>query len=65
MNEFIDYALSFYGVGGLYDIGATRDEVLIATGIRIERDKEVDFVGDTVDREKVRDIIIEMRARGL
>jgi len=25
----------------------------------------VDFVGDTVDREKVRDIIIEMRARGL
>ena len=65
MNEFIDYVLSFYGKGGIYQINATRDEVLIATGIRIERDKVVDFVGDTVDREKVRDIIIEMRARGL
>ena len=61
MKEFIDYVLSFYGIGGIYEIKATRDEILLATGIRLERDKVTPFEGDTVDREKVRDIIIEMR----
>jgi len=62
MKEFVDYVLSFYGKGGIYAMDATRDEVLLATGIRLERDKNLPFDGDSVDREKVRDIIIERRA---
>lgn len=61
MNKFVDYVMGFYGIGGIYDINATRDEVLLATGIRIERDKSISFDGDSLDREKVRDIILERR----
>ncbi len=62
-REFIDYVLSFYGVDGLYDISATRDEVLLATGIRMGMATwiGVPFEGDTIDREAVRDIILERR----
>lgn len=61
MNEFVDYVMSFYGKDEIYDIGTTKQEILIATGIRLERLKEVPFHGDSLDREAVRDIIIESR----
>jgi len=61
MNAFVDYVHSFYGKGQLYDINATRYEILIATGVRLERHKEIKFIGDSIDREMVRDIILEMR----
>lgn len=61
MKEFVDYVMSFYGQDEIYDMGATREEVLIATGIRLERHKDIPFDGDSLDREKVRDIMIEMR----
>ena len=63
VSEFVDYVMSFYGKGELYDIGATRAEVLIAIIVRLEREKGLEFAGDTIDREKVRDIILEVRAR--
>jgi len=53
--------MSFYGKGEMYDIGATKEEILIATGIRMERHKDIPFDGDSLDREKVRDILLEMR----
>ncbi len=61
--KFVDYVMSFYGVGEIYDIGASRDEVLLGTGVRIGLCKwnGVSFEGDTIDREAVRDIILEMR----
>lgn len=62
MNEFVDYVMSFYGQGEIYDMGVTRDEVLLATGIRLERNKDIPFDGDSLDREKVRDVILELRA---
>lgn len=61
LQEFIDYVLSFYAKDEMYDIKATRDEVLIATGIRLERFNDNEFCGDSFDREKVRDIILELR----
>jgi len=61
MNEFVNYVMSFYGKGEMYDIGATKEEILIATGIRMERHKDIPFDGDSLDREKVRDILLEMR----
>lgn len=57
--DFPDYVLSFYGKLGIYDMGVTRDDVLIATGIRLETRKDIDFDGDTLDRELVRDILID------
>ena len=62
MNEFVDYVMSFYGKDGLYDIGATKEEILMATGIRWERYKTIEFDGDSWDREQVREIILEVRA---
>jgi hypothetical protein len=59
MNEFIEYVLSFYGHGEMYDMGVSRDDVLLATGMRLALRKDIDFDGDTLDREMVRDILIE------
>lgn len=63
MKEFVDYVLSFYGHGEIYDMGATRDEVLLATGMRLGICKwlRIPFEGDTIDREAVRDLIESLR----
>lgn len=70
INEFIDYVLDFYGVAGVYPMGVTRDDVLLATGMRLNqcdwgltneggKFKYEGFEGDSIDREAVRDILIE------
>ena len=61
MNEFVNYMMSFYGKGEIYDMGTNKQEILVATGIRLERLKEIPFHGDSLDREAVRDIILEAR----
>jgi len=58
MQDFIDYVISFYGVGGIYDFGATEEEIKKAIEIRMDK-YELPFAGDSVDREMVRDIIVE------
>jgi hypothetical protein len=61
MNEFTDYVLSFYAKGELYAMGVSRDDVLLATGMRMGHCLTIGipFEGDTIDREAVRDILIE------
>jgi hypothetical protein len=59
MNKFADYVMDFYGVSGIYPMGVTRDDVLLATGMRLALRKDVEFDGDSFDREMVRDILIE------
>lgn len=66
MKEFVDYVMDFYGESGIYDIKATREEVWQATCIRIKRCADmplngISFEGDSLDREAVRDIILEIR----
>jgi hypothetical protein len=66
MKEFVDYVIGFYGKGEIYDIGATREEVWQATCIRIKRNADnplnvISFEFDSLDREAVRDIILEKR----
>ncbi len=65
MKEFVDYVMSFYGKGGLYDIAANSLEASFATGVCVERYKREgkSFEGDSIDREAVRDIIIELREK--
>lgn len=61
IERFIEYVLEFYGKGGIYDFGASEEEVLKALKIRLEKHNDIDFGGDSLDRELVRDIILENR----
>ena len=56
--DFVVYVEGFYGKGGIYDMGATSKQILEATQQYISTG-EMEFCGDSLDREKVRDIMIE------
>ena len=62
-QDFINYCLSFYGPGGLYDQNRSKEQVAYATMLYLDAiahyDSEV-FTwgdGDPLDRERVRDIM--------
>jgi hypothetical protein len=57
LEKFADYVYRFYGPGGIYDMGVTKNEIKLATEIRKLRHPEFEFDGDTIDRELVRDIL--------
>lgn len=57
--QFNEYVLSFYGKGGIYDYGFTNEEVETAKNQYIAAGEP--FEGDSFDREKVRDIVLENR----
>lgn len=62
INDFIDYVMSFYGADGLYPItGINRTVVRKATNdlMRIVKIKGENFCGDSIDRELVRDLLID------
>lgn len=65
MNQqrFLNYVLDFHGHGGIQDIGATRTEILEACLVRFtdRRYRKTPWGADTLDREIVRDIILERR----
>jgi hypothetical protein len=54
--------LEFYGPNGVYDYGFTAEQVNLATRLYKTRLSEnypgQEFEGDSVDRERVRDIIL-------
>ena len=57
--EFVNYVMSFYGPGGIYDMGATYDMIVDAT-IQYLTTPDVKWAnGDSYDREQVRDILID------
>jgi hypothetical protein len=60
MNDFIEYVMSFYGSveDAIYDYAFTREEVEAALAIRLEN-TEIEFAADSVDRELIRDIVLE------
>lgn len=62
-KEFTDYLMDFYGPGGIYDYGFTVLQIDIATKIYKSRlvSNNTEFVGDSIDRENVRDIILDAR----
>lgn len=62
-GTFIDYVLSFYANDGVYPLGVTRLQAELATQVYLARleKRNVEFCGDTIDREAVRDIILEAR----
>lgn len=56
-EDFIMYVHSFYGKDGVYPMGATIPMIIDAVGILLARE-DYDFAGDSLDRERVRDILI-------
>ena len=68
-NDFINYVLDFYGQNGLYDQGRTKEQIAFATTMYLDAvqhyadtdDKMFRHYtwgnGDSLDRERVRDIM--------
>ena len=68
-NEFIEYVLSFYGDGGLYDQKRTKEQIAYATTVYLDTcavDPMVSWGnGDSLDRERVRDYMNDIYGSGL
>ena len=63
MDRFVTYCLDFYGDQGVYPLGFTRGQIELATELyqlKLKQGLET-FEGDTVDRENVRDLILEFK----
>jgi hypothetical protein len=59
IKKFIEYFNSFYSIEGIYPIDGLKDsDIREAIEIRAEELPDLDFDGDTIDRELVRDIIL-------
>ena len=63
-TNFTQYMLDFYGPNGIYDYGFTPEQINLATQLykcRMEDEfGQTEFEGDSVDRERIRDIILEV-----
>ena len=59
--DFVDYCLEFYGHGGIYDYGFSFEEVCQGLIKRFGYRPSLDFDGDSVDREYVREMVFELR----
>jgi hypothetical protein len=57
--NFIAYVGEFYSEGGIYDMGASAGQIADAMEILIERFGWESIAFDSVDRERIRDILIE------
>ena len=62
--EFVEYMLDFYGPNGVYDVGMTEAEVREALPIRLLERADLEFDGDTVDREICEAIVINNLRQG-
>jgi len=60
MENFTQYCMSFYGPRGLYPMKMTGDEVARAVRI-MEMVGNLEVTGDSIDRERVRDVVRVMR----
>ena len=61
IKEFVNYVYDFYGKDGIYDMGATVSQITTATIDYLSSllsKGEYTFCGDSLDRERVRDIMI-------
>ena len=61
LSSFVDYVFSFYGTTeqAIYPMGATKEHISQATAVYLHMD-DTDFVGDSCDREHVRDLLCSM-----
>lgn len=57
-KQFFSYVYDFYGPGGVYDMGVTMQDIIAAYELMQEL-PHYDFEFDSVDREHLRDVLIE------
>ena len=57
--RFIDYVYDFYGPYGVYPLGVTREQLSASIMRYVSMLEPDEFCGDSVDRERVRDIMID------
>jgi len=60
--NFNEYMMSFYGPKGVYPMDFNETIIALATGLykmRLPEGRE--FLGDSIDREGVRDVILAIR----
>lgn len=64
-NEFRDYLRDFYGDNGIYDYRFTDEEIMNGMNEYFQIDEYLEGIlvygADTVDRERVRDLILAAR----
>jgi hypothetical protein len=60
LSEFIEYCMSFYGPGGVYPLGMSEDEITKAIRL-LDLIGQEDLDLDSIDRERVRDVVLVMR----
>jgi len=61
--EFIDYVMSFYGPEDpVYDLGFEVTRPMVWTALLTLLTNNSDFEGDSIDRERVRDLMIRFNA---
>ena len=58
-EQFVQYVYSFYGKGGLWDMGVTRNMIFKGIELVVWEFGADQFEGDSLDRERVRDAMIE------
>ena len=56
MNGFIQYCNSYYGIDGIYDMNATLEQIKECCYLYLNIIQD-EFEGDTIDRERVRDLL--------
>lgn len=63
--DFIDYCLQFYGCGddAIYPYGFHFSEICEGMIARMKARPALDFAGDSVDRELVREMIFDAREK--
>ena len=61
-TTFIDYCLDFYGPKGIYKMKFTTEEIVAALIQRTHDFKDLEFIGDSTDRELIRDIVLKNRS---
>ena len=60
--NFTQYMLDFYGPNGLYPEGFNATQISLATQLyKCRLPEGTEFYGDSIDRERVRDIILAAR----
>jgi hypothetical protein len=60
MADFTSYCISFYGPRGLYPMKMAEEEVIRAVRL-LEMIGNLEVHGDSIDRERVRDVVRVMR----
>jgi hypothetical protein len=61
LNNFVEYFNSFYGVDGIYSHNRnyTLEDIVVAMDLLFQRKPEYVFEGDSVDRELLRDMMLD------